>query len=913
MKGKFSLIAALLLLCVCSMRAAIILPPQGGGGGGGGNNNTNGYSFNGPFTVVNATNVYLHAAISNLVGAPVTDYATNRFLLPTIFTNIVYVNARGANQADNGLLLTNALALAPAFCKIEVGPGDYFISEVAVPSPAFAIDNRWIFFHEGANVRAGATNVAGFNMFDDSAGKVTNVWVTGRGNFWQTNISGASGNFLYLENGSTVVFEHQNLYLTNADSSFTFGGIGNNTLTWRTHGRASTWTYDNCYFHAEFTNRVDAFFNEIETVGDLIETGGDAPAWGDVVIRYNHAYMRQAIASQASLMQIGGRAIVENGTLYSERTNASIYSTSAVTNGQFVGGTVFLRPNATAGFLRDNSAGTGTPFNGVTALWIKNVTIYNPTNVDAFTLTNGTLETILENVTVFTGFGSTNLVRAATPSKVRIIGSLHTIPYKPIGAGITVVGTNTSSAIYNIGTLNQDGVSAFNNDVTITASMVKIAGATQLSAESEVFANNFFITNIFYIPLHVNGTAVDARGAIHQDSNSWATGRDTIKFNDGTADVKVVAALASDTPSNGQVPVWNTDGTITWEAQSAGGSGGTNFPAVLLQAGNTNYALQSGKRTAHYMITNLNHGLDADLAVPASGQTFTDYTTNSAGTNIAKTFYTNGVVATYYESSDKTNAGTSFIIPAGSVVVSKFTWLGSYWIREEVAGPQLGVVGDNIGIALQTNGTTLTISNTFKRFGGGVTNTMLEAGYDNSGDMNFSTLSTNRWFIGGTPGTWGDFMPWNSNFNNMGSAALPVKQIYADEIYARSGGSVTRGLAVIPTLRTNFADGNISFPLYTHVAANWTNAVAGNRTITITSPVVGMSFSLSLVSDGSARTLSIFNVAGGTCTWLSTNDTANATNVLTTASKRSLICGRVDLGTDGNTTNLTLWVKNQTP
>ncbi len=143
----------------------------------------------------------------------------------------------------------------------------------------------------------------------------------------------------------------------------------------------------------------------------------------------------------------------------------------------------------------------------------------------------------------------------------------------------------------------------------------------------------------------------------------------------------------------------------------SGGSGGTNFPAILLQAGNTNYTLQSGKRTAHYEITNLNHGLDADLAVPASGQTFTDYTTNSATTNITKTFYTNGVVAVYYESSDSTNAGTSFIIPAGSVVGSKFTWLGSYWIREEVAGPQLRLRAAGSIVSLITNGMELIITN----------------------------------------------------------------------------------------------------------------------------------------------------------------------------------------------------------
>jgi len=33
-----------------------------------------------------------------------------------------------------------------------------------------------------------------------------------------------------------------------------------------------------------------------------------------------------------------------------------------------------------------------------------------------------------------------------------------------------------------------------------------------------------------------------------------------------------VGVLASDTPSNGQVPTWNTGGTITWEAASSGTS-----------------------------------------------------------------------------------------------------------------------------------------------------------------------------------------------------------------------------------------------------------------------------------------------------------------------------------------------------
>lgn len=54
------------------------------------------------------------------------------------------------------------------------------------------------------------------------------------------------------------------------------------------------------------------------------------------------------------------------------------------------------------------------------------------------------------------------------------------------------------------------------------------------------------------------------------DTNAWASDRGAIQVNDGTSNTYVVATLASDTPINGQVPTWNTGGTITWETPSSG-------------------------------------------------------------------------------------------------------------------------------------------------------------------------------------------------------------------------------------------------------------------------------------------------------------------------------------------------------
>ncbi len=55
------------------------------------------------------------------------------------------------------------------------------------------------------------------------------------------------------------------------------------------------------------------------------------------------------------------------------------------------------------------------------------------------------------------------------------------------------------------------------------------------------------------------------------DNNAWAASRGAVQFFDGTANTYLVGALVSDTPTNGQVPTWNTGGTITWETPATGG------------------------------------------------------------------------------------------------------------------------------------------------------------------------------------------------------------------------------------------------------------------------------------------------------------------------------------------------------
>lgn len=74
----------------------------------------------------------------------------------------------------------------------------------------------------------------------------------------------------------------------------------------------------------------------------------------------------------------------------------------------------------------------------------------------------------------------------------------------------------------------------------------------------------------FEIP-NAAAPTTDAFGEIAGDNDAWAASRGAVQFFDGTANTYLVGALASDTPSNGQVPTWNTGGTVTWETPSAGG------------------------------------------------------------------------------------------------------------------------------------------------------------------------------------------------------------------------------------------------------------------------------------------------------------------------------------------------------
>ncbi|MEE8240103.1 MAG: hypothetical protein V3R16_02445 [Nitrospirales bacterium] len=66
--------------------------------------------------------------------------------------------------------------------------------------------------------------------------------------------------------------------------------------------------------------------------------------------------------------------------------------------------------------------------------------------------------------------------------------------------------------------------------------------------------------------------ATTARGHMAVDQGAWVGPRDAIEFFDNVASTYLIGALVSDPPANGEVPKWNTGGTITWEPDATAGA-----------------------------------------------------------------------------------------------------------------------------------------------------------------------------------------------------------------------------------------------------------------------------------------------------------------------------------------------------
>lgn len=156
-----------------------------------------------------------------------------------------------------------------------------------------------------------------------------------------------------------------------------------------------------------------------------------------------------------------------------------------------------------------------------------------------------------------------------------------------IGSGLsltsgTLSATGSGGGLTNV-TLGTDTTGNYVATIAGTADEVTVSGSGSETAAVTVSLPSTIDLGgktSFEVP-NSTGPTTDAVGEIAVDSNAWASGRGALQIFDGTANTFAVSVLASDTPTNGQVPKWNTGGTITWEDDASTSGGATNVGSLL--------------------------------------------------------------------------------------------------------------------------------------------------------------------------------------------------------------------------------------------------------------------------------------------------------------------------------------------
>jgi hypothetical protein len=230
--------------------------------------------------------------------------------------------------------------------------------------------------------------------------------------------------------------------------------------------------------------------------------------------------------------------------------------------------------------------------------------------------------------------------------------------------------------------------------------------------------------------------ATTTAGALSFNTNAWAASRGSFQAYDGTANIVLLGTLASDTPTNGQVPTWNTGGTITWENAGSGLGNVTNNATLasgnLLIGGGTsvvsttNIVVTGGNNISLGAVNATNANVTAFGGATANGQLLIGdisgpfvkaVPTGGAGVNIvagpgslainstdARNFIVNGVTITTNSTGNITFVEGSGVTLLGNNTTKNITvsssggggngtlsaGIGALWPTAGIASPPTG-------------------------------------------------------------------------------------------------------------------------------------------------------------------------------------------------------------------------------
>lgn len=424
--------------------------------------------------------------------AGLESYSTNINLLPSIFTNVVYVNATGATAVINGSLYTNALKNAPARSLLKMSKGEYDIPTNSMPLIRNLIDQDW---ESGSTLVIGRTNGPFAPIFSDE-NEIVVCNITGSLRLYASNET--SIGFYLDRTGTKIIADAEVVHIEGlvSDSSAVFLlGSGAPELVLNVRDYARNNTYDLAYFSPATGAKARVKISKAYFQGDAIELNDDAPEWGNVDIDIGYAEQNPGSPHQ-SYLQMAGRCAVRVGYLKVGGLTATMVF-NGITNGLLHDSIIESQESAQWSLIQPQ-----IPSGKATAGWLRNVTLIGGTNVDVLTITNSAARPlVLENVTVRPGWGSTNWARGFTPSFISA-ENLTVASAKPIGAQTTLLGTNWFSYIHNrggftnAGSMRVGGVATFDNSASF------LGGASGTDATFDNFSVNALLATL---DVEING------------------------------------------------------------------------------------------------------------------------------------------------------------------------------------------------------------------------------------------------------------------------------------------------------------------------------------------------------------------------------------------------------------------------
>lgn len=223
------------------------------------------------------------------------------------------------------------------------------------------------------------------------------------------------------------------------------------------------------------------------------------------------------------------------------------------------------------------------------------------------------------------------------------------------------------------------------------------------------------------VTLFSSATPTTTTAQMAFDNNAWAASFGAVQVHNGTANTFLVGTEASDTPTNGQFPRWNTGGTITWETVTASPAG-SDTQVQFNDAGVT-----AGDAGLTY-----NKTTDAlTVAGPVTAASFLGSGTTPAAMSLAAG--TGSILALPANSAGfaaPTTGGTSYLIKPPATITGGVMVLAAPGTADGVNESALtSVAASTSGNVLTSNGTTWTSA---AAAGGSLTAT--QVGYGSAGN-----------------------------------------------------------------------------------------------------------------------------------------------------------------------------------